>query len=396
MSQPFSILPVTAKIIPKPFTVAIPKEKLTDMETLIRLSKLAPQTYENSQSDMRYGVTTDWLIDMKEQWLQSYNWKTTEDRINSFPQWTAEVEGLNIHYVGLFSQKPDAIPIVLIHGWPGSFLEFLPILDMFRQEYTPASLPYHLIVPSLPGYTFSSGPPLDRNFTTADIARVLDQLMKDLGFESGYIAQGGDIGSRVARGLAVDHESCKAVHLNVCFMGRPQGISDDNLDASEREGIKRMEEFRMMGSGYALEHGTRPSTIGHVLATNPVALLAWIGEKWLEWVDEPLSSEHILESITLYWLTETFPRSIYTYRQNYPTPPIPASNDPRWYIHKPFGFSYFPRELAPLPRSWVETTGNLVFWGQHQKGGHFAALERPDALKADLTKFVEQVWPGVS
>ncbi|OOQ81806.1 epoxide hydrolase [Penicillium brasilianum] len=418
MSQPFSILPATAKIIPKPFTVAIPKEKLTDMETLIRLSKLAPQTYENSQSDMRYGVTTDWLIDMKEQWLQSYNWKTTEDRINSFPQWTAEVEGLNIHFVGLFSQKPDAIPIILIHGWPGSFLEFLPILDMFRQEYTPASLPYHLIVPSLPGYTFSSGPPLYRNFTTADIARVLDQLMKDLGFESGYIAQGGDIGSRVARGLAVDHESCKAVHLNVCFMGRPQGISDDHLDASEREGIKRMEEFRMMGSGYALEHGTRPSTIGHVLATNPVALLAWIGEKWLEWVDEPLSSEHILESITLYWLTETFPRSIYTYRQNYPTPPIPASNDPRWYIHKPFGFSCFPRELAPLPRSWVETTGNLVFWGQHQKvlsyvsrgytkkiarwltgipqGGHFAALERPDALKADLTKFVEQVWPGVS
>lgn len=232
----------------------------------------------------------------------------------------------------------------------GSFLEFLPILDMFRKEYTPSTLPYHLIVPSLPGYTFSSGPPLDRNFTTTDIARVLDQLMKDLGFENGYVAQGGDIGSRIARGLAVDHESCKgkcspflsfmypvisdcfqAVHLNVCFMGRPEGISDEHLDASEREGIQRMEEFRMMGAGYAIEHGTRPSTIGHVLATNPVALLAWyvdhlignerfahhsrIGEKWLEWVDEALSSEHILESITLYWLTETFPRSIYTYRQ---------------------------------------------------------------------------------
>ncbi len=163
---------------------------------------------------------------------------------------------------------------------------------MFRQEYTPDELPYHLIVPSLPGYTFSSGPPLDRNFTTTDIARVLDQLMKDLGFESGYVAQGGDIGSRVARGLAVDHESCKgerpsffpyvrahtgtsAVHLNVCFMGRPNGISDDHLKASEMAGIKRMEDFRTTGSGYAIEHGTRPSTIGLVLASNPVALLAW-------------------------------------------------------------------------------------------------------------------------
>ncbi|KAJ5930261.1 Epoxide hydrolase [Penicillium verhagenii] len=262
------------------------------------------------------------------------------------------------------------------------------------KEYTPSTLPYHLIVPSLPGYAFSSGPPLDRNFGTKDIARVLDQLMRNLGFESGYVAQGGDIGSRIVRELAVDYESCKAVHLNVTFMARPVGMTDDHLSDAEKRGVERLDEFKIFGSGYGIEHGTRPSTIGHVISTSPMALLAWVGEKFLEWVDDPLSPEHILESITLYWLTDTFPRSIYTYRQNFPPPAIPGPNDPRWYIRKPFGFSSFPRELATLPRSWIETTGDLVYWGEHEKGGHFAALEQPEALKADIVQFVEQVWPG--
>ncbi|KAJ5692502.1 hypothetical protein N7462_001925 [Penicillium macrosclerotiorum] len=395
MSRPFSTLPSTARVTPTPFTISIPKQQLAEMETLIKLSKVAPPTYENSQIDARYGVTSAWLVTMKEQWLRSYHWKTSEDRFNQFPQWKVDIEGIAIHFVALFSEKKDAVPIVLIHGWPGSFVEFLPMLDLFQKEYTPSTLPYHLIVPSLPGFTFSSGPPLDRNFGTSDIARVLDQLMKDLGFESGYVAQGGDIGARVARTLAVDHESCKAVHLNVCFMVRPEGTSDDNLTAFENNGIKRMDEFKMTGSGYAIEHGTRPSTIGHVLSTNPVSLLAWIGEKFLEWVDDPLSPEQIFESVSLYWLTDTFPRSIYTYRQNFPSPSVPAANDPRWYIKKPFGFSFFPKELAPLPRSWIETTGNLVFYERHQKGGHFAALEEPEVLKSDIEKFLEQEWPGI-
>lgn len=396
MSLLFNTLPATARVSPTPFKIAVHKSQLTELETLIKLSKLAPHTFENSQTDGRYGVTTDWLVTMRDQWLRSYKWKNSEDRINSFPQWTTGIEDLTIHFVGLFSRKKDAIPLLLIHGWPGSFLEFLPILDMFRQEYTPDTLPYHLIVPSLPGYTFSSGPPLDRDFGTSDIASVLDQLMKDLGFESGYIAQGGDIGSRIARCLAVDHESCKAAHLNVCFMARPEGMTDDHLNAFERQGIERLKDFQVMGSGYAIEHGTRPSTIGHVLASNPISLLAWVGEKFLQWVDDPLPPDHLLESITLYWLTDTIARSIYTYRQNYPPPAVPAANQPRWFIEKPFGFSSFPMELASLPRSWVETTGNLVYWGQHQKGGHFAALEQPEALKSDLIEFVDQVWPGIT
>ncbi|KAK5790409.1 hypothetical protein VI817_007696 [Penicillium citrinum] len=398
MSLLFNTLPATARVAPTPFQVAFPKDQLLELETLIKLSKLAPPTFENSQTSTQYGVTKDWLVAMREQWLRSYKWKASQEKINSFPQWTTEIEDLTIHFVGLFSRKKDAVPLLLIHGWPvlyldaGSFLEFLPILDMFRQEYTPDTLPYHLIVPSLPGYTFSSGPPLDRNFDTSDIARVFDRLMKDIGFDSGYVAQGGDIGSRIARTLAVDHESCK---VNVTFMARPEGMTDDHLDAFERNGLERLKNFQTSGSAYAFEHGTRPSTIGHVLASSPIALLAWVGEKFLQWVDDPLSPNEILESITLYWLTDTIARSVYTYRQSYPPPTVPTANEPRWYIQKPFGYSFFPMELAPLPRSWVETTGNLVYWNQHKKGGHFAALEQPAALKDDLVGFVEQVWPGI-
>ncbi|UCK58043.1 hypothetical protein AFCA_000910 [Aspergillus flavus] len=393
MSAPFGQFPSTARITPHAFKVSIPQEQLTDLHTLVKLSKLGPRTYENSHPDARFGITSVWLTEIREKWLNDFDWKACEARINDFPQFKTEIEDIQLHFAALFSEKPDAVPIVLLHGWPGSFLEFLPLLQLFRDEFTPSTLPYHLIVPSLPGYGFSSGPPVDRNYTTHDAARVIDKLMKDLGFESGYIAQGGDIGSRVSRFLAVDHDSCKAVHLNFCAIATPpKGVPEESLTASEKKGLGRRQEFLTSGLAYAFEHATRPSTIGHILSSSPLALLAWIGEKFLTWVDEPLPSQTILEFVTLYWLTDTFPRGIYPYREELPISP---EGNPLRYIHKPLGFSYFPVELFPVPKSWVETTGNLVFWREHQRGGHFAALEKPKELKADLAEFVEQIWSSI-
>lgn len=137
--------------------------------------------------------------------------RACEEKANRFPQFTVDIEDIKIHFAALFSEKPDAVPIILIHGWPGSYMEFLPMLQLFSEEFTPSTLPYHLIVPSLPGYVFSSGPPLDRDFTNEDSARILDKLMQGLGFGGGYIAQGGDIGARVSRLLAVDYASCKGM-----------------------------------------------------------------------------------------------------------------------------------------------------------------------------------------
>ncbi|KAL1982328.1 hypothetical protein VTN96DRAFT_1422 [Rasamsonia emersonii] len=395
MALPFGTVPSGARNAPTPFKASIPDERIKEMQILVRLSKIAPETYEGSQQDRKYGITTEWLSSAKDQW-KKLDWRAVETRINSFPQFTYKIEGLTIHFVALFSEKKDAVPIVLLHGWPGSFLEFLPLLSLFRDKYDPSTLPYHFVVPSLPGYTFSSGPPLDKNFSTADVARIINQLMVNLGFESGYVAQGGDIGSRIGRVLAVDYESCKAVHLNFCPMKKPPNGPDAPLSEIEQRGLARMQWFASNGSAYSMEHGTRPSTIGHVLAASPIALLAWIGEKFLDWVDDPLPLETILESVSLYWLTETFPRSIYPYREFLQPSEVPATMDPRWYIRKPFGFSYFPMELVPVPRSWIETTGNLVFWRQHEKGGHFAALERPQDFAEDLAAFVQQIWPGIS
>ncbi|PLB38419.1 epoxide hydrolase family protein [Aspergillus candidus] len=393
MSLPFSKLPPTATISPTPFSVSVSDDKLVELHMLVRLSRIAPPTYENSQSDGRFGITSEWLSDTRDKWLNQFDWRTCETRANSFPQFTIPVEDINLHFAALFSEKPDAIPIILLHGWPGSFFEFLPLLQLFKDEFSPSTLPYHLIVPSLPGYAFSSGPPLDRDFSGEDVARIMDQLMKGLGFESGYVAQGGDIGAGVSRSLAVKYDSCKAVHVNFCPTQSPsEGASTENLTAFEKRGLDRMNAFRTTGIAYAMEHATRPSTIGHVLASSPIALLAWVGEKYLEWVDEPLSADTILEMVSLYWLTETFPRAIYPYRELFKPSASAAALQNEKYIHKPFGYSYFPNELIPTPKSWAAATGDLVFFREHQTGGHFAALERPADMKADLTDFVKQVW----
>ncbi|KAL2838757.1 Alpha/Beta hydrolase protein [Aspergillus pseudodeflectus] len=396
MSAPFSKLPSTAKITPSIFRIAVSDEQLSEFKTLVKLSKIGPQTYENTREDGRFGVTHGWISARKDEWLNSFDWREVEARANSFPQYTTEIEGLTVHFAALFSEKADAVPIVLLHGWPGSYFEFLPLLQLFRDEFTPSTLPYHLIVPSLPGYAFSSGPPLHKNWTNTDSARAINQLMQNIGLGSGYVAQGGDIGSRISRLLSLNYDGCKAVHLNFCpTPTRPEGVSDEDLSDLEKLGLERYRAFLESGRAYAQEHATRPATIGHVLSSSPLALLAWIGEKYLEWPDAPLSSETILELVTLYWLTDTYPRAIYPYRENTLAPrDATASLTTDFYIHKPLGFSYFPQELMPVPRSWVAKTGNLVYFKEHTKGGHFAALEQPKAIKEDLVEFISQVWPA--
>ena len=197
----------------------------------------------------------------------------------------------------------------------GNFLEFLPILSLMKQRYTPATLPYHLIVPSMPGYAFSDTPPLTRDFANKDVAALMNQLLLDLGFGDGYIAQGGDIGASVAKLLGVTFESCKAVHVNFCpVLSPPPGLSVDSLTEWEKVGLARAQDFMTMGSAYSFEHATRPATIGIALDSSPLALLAWIGEKFLSWSDVSPSLETILESVSLYWFTESMGRGIFPYR----------------------------------------------------------------------------------
>jgi microsomal epoxide hydrolase len=280
----------------------------------------------------------------------------------------------------------------MLHGWPGSFLEFVPILGLLTSKYTPETLPYHVIVPSLPGYAFSSPPPLDKSYGLEDVATILDTFMGMLGFDSGYCCQGGDIGSKVGRVMAAMCPNVKAIHINFCIMPDPGNINESEYSELEKEGLERSAWFKRIGSAYATEHATRTATIGAVLSSSPLALLAWVGEKFLEWTDDDPSMQTILEDVSLYWLTECAATCIYPYRQLFTPGYVVAHEYPGWHIYKPMGFSWFPKEIAPVPRRWVETTGDLVFWRQHNKGGHFAALELPEVLLQDFEEFIAQVW----
>ena len=166
------------------------------------------------------------------------------------------------------------------------------------------------------------------------------------------------------------------------------------ISEAEKIGSDRANQFRTFGSAYALEHATRPSTIGFVLGANPVSLLSWIGEKFLDWSDEAPPLDVILAAVSLYWFTDCAATALYPYRHLFAPGIVGAHENPAWYCKKPFGYSWFPKELAPIPKAWAETTGNLVFYRQHDSGGHFAAVEKPDELWADIEAFVKQVWSG--
>ncbi|KAJ7580187.1 Alpha/Beta hydrolase protein, partial [Mycena floridula] len=395
----FSRIPEAATIRTEPFTVSIPDSSISELKTLLKASRVSPATYENSFKDRRYGLTSAWIAEVKKYWETDFDWRKTESQINIFPQFIADIQDddgkkYNIHFVGLFSEKPDAVPVILLHGWPGSFLEFLPIIGLLTTRYPASDLPYHIIVPSLPGYGFSSPPRNDRDFRLEDIARLFNKLMVGLGFGSGYVAQGGDIGAKVARVLAALYDNCKAAHLNDCYMPEPKGVDPAALEPSDAAGIARGDEFGRFGSSYALEQATRPATLGFVLSSNPLALLAWIGEKLLDWTDEDMSVETMLELVSLYWFTDTISTTLYPYREVVVllNPDSKGAHEnPAWYISKPFGYSLFVKELFPVPRAWAATTGNLVFYRRHDKGGHFAAIERPAELLKDLEDFIAQI-----
>ncbi|GAB7365446.1 hypothetical protein MBLNU230_g6520t1 [Neophaeotheca triangularis] len=394
----YTSLPSAATLKPQPFKANIDDKKLSDLQNLIKLSPIGPQTWENSTAGReKFGLQRDWLINAKDHWANKFNWRDVETRINNLPNYTAKITDdvlntqVDVHFIALYSQKADAIPLAFYHGWPGSFLEFLPILELLKSKYSPQDLPYHIIVPSLPGYTYSSGPgDVDYNIRAA--ASCMHNLMLGLGFGSGYLAQGGDLGSFISNLQAVSYDACKGFHLNMVAVGPPENAEKLHIDEVEAKALPRGKAFHAYGSAYGMEHGTRTGTIGLALSSSPLALLAWIGEKFLEWTDEDPPLDDILASVTLYWLTETFPRCIYPYRGIYSEPREPMP----FVQNKPFGYSFFPLELMPTPKSWAaEKVGELMFYGQHTTGGHFAAMEQPKVLLADVEEWAAKAWKQV-
>ncbi|KAF4903725.1 putative epoxide hydrolase [Colletotrichum fructicola] len=395
----FGVVPAFAIKRPEVFNFQISNLQIEILTTLLRLCPIAPETWYNRQEDLEFGLSRRWMIEARDEWLE-FNFHQFENDINLFPNFRIPIEDpdhgtVSIHFVGLFSKKHDAVPIIFMHGWPGSFLEFRPMLRLLTQRFTPETLPYHIIVPSIPGYGLSSSGNLENELTLDQAPRLMHQLMMELGFGTGYVAQGGDVGSNLAGQMSARFEECKAYHLN--FLGPEPGDDLSTVQSptsEEREQMERGKNFAFSGSAYVFEHGFRPATIGHCIASSPIALLAWIGEKYVHWTDplHRLSIQTILELTTLYWLTETFPRSLYPYRH---LAPVLASGDSLSISKstiKPFGYAAYPFECVLMPKAWAhQVYPNLIQYSRQDKGGHFAALEQPEIFLDDVLRFVELV-----
>ncbi|KAJ3576919.1 hypothetical protein NPX13_g3550 [Xylaria arbuscula] len=377
MATKFNIIPNDTAANLEPFIFHVAEEEVVALKDLLRLSKIGPPTWWNQENDSQYGVSRQWLIEAKETWLKTFDWRKHEDYINSFPNFKFPVSDpeagrVDVHFAALFSAKKDAIPLLFL--------------------YTPETLPYHVIVPSLPEYGLSRSASQQAEMTFSQAARIMNQLMLDLGFGQGYVVQGGDLGSLLSRIMSVEYDSCKAFHVNMLVADPAlKAPSPDLLSAEESQIVQRTETWRQTGLAYALEHGTRPATVGLAISASPLAMLAWIGEKLLEWTDprHQFSLDTILSMVSFYWFTDTFPRSLYhaTLVKNLSSGnPHPTSMD------KPLGYSLFAYDLCVLPKPWAEEMyPNLTLFKAHSEGGHFASIEQPQALLDDVEEFVEKV-----
>ncbi|KAK0631137.1 Alpha/Beta hydrolase protein [Bombardia bombarda] len=412
--SPFGTLPLGIPGNPVPYTHHIPSNTLHHLPHLVRSVDIAVPSYYNTHAytpNGTFGTSLEWLSSAAHTWVNDFDWRAHEDHWNSFPNFKINVttpsdnQAFNLHFAALFSKKKDAVPIILMHGWPGSWLEFVPLLDLIVEKYTPETLPFHVIVPSIPDYGLSTrSDELTKELDLKGASEAMNELMKALGFGvGGYIAQGGDVGYALAAYMSAKFDECKAVHLNLIFLDANQtaAIEAANLPLTPEEeatlAIGRA--WGSTGSSYAYEHGTRPATIALAAMTSPLAMLSWMGEKFIEWSDnrDPLSLDTILAAVSFYWYTGCFGRALWSYRVLTPVIGGGIVDLPITFT-KPFGYSAFPHELSTLPKSWADFLfpDNLVFYRRHDVGGHFAALQEPAAFLGDIEDFVAVVKTKVA
>ncbi|KAK2042007.1 epoxide hydrolase [Colletotrichum somersetense] len=359
MAQAFGNLPSGVLKTPEKSTFRVPDRDMDELKQLVGLAKIAPETWFDQQEDGRYGITRDWLIAARDAWL-NFDWRKQEDRINSSPNFKAK--------------RKDAQPIILLHGRPGSFMEFFPVFDLLMKKYTPETLPYHVIVPSLPGHGIAAeSVPVNIEPALGVATDCLRQVMLDLGFGGGYTAHGGDGGSCVARGMCMKKE-CKAFHLNLLRAQGDEAGNVEELPPHEAGHMRKMVEWHTRGSFCFMLHGTRPATCGLAFSTSPQYWrVGRIGEKYREWQDSRYSIpvETILEVVSLYWFTDTYARAS---------------------TQIPMGYSVFQADLSFTPKKWAEEAyPNLKLYRDHDKGGHFPGHEVPELLLQDLEDFLATV-----
>jgi pimeloyl-ACP methyl ester carboxylesterase len=369
----------------RPYRVEIPEEQLDDLHDRLRRTRW-PEA--ETVDDWSQGIPLAYVQELCRYWAQDYRWRETERRLNEFPQFVVAIDGLDHHFLHVRSPHPDALPLIITHGWPGSVVEFLkviePLTDPVKFGGDPADA-FDVVCPSLPGYGFSEHPGAT-GWNVDRIARAWAQLMGLLGYER-YGAQGGDWGSMVTASLArQDPEHVAGIHLNMPVVGR-DAMSIENLTAAEEETLGYMAEFQKWETGYSGQQSTRPQTLGYGLADSPAGQCAWIVEKFKAWTDcdghpeNILTRDELLDNVMLYWLPGNGASSARLYWESYRDIDLSV-------VSAPTGCSIFPKEVIRLSRRWAEKRfTDLRYWNELDRGGHFAALEQPELFVNELRTF---------
>jgi pimeloyl-ACP methyl ester carboxylesterase len=340
------------------------------------------------------GIPMPYLRELVGYWTDTFDWRAQEARFNGLPHFVTSIDGQSIHFVHVRSPHEDALPVVLVHGWPGSFLEFWDVIPRLTDPTAfggQAQDACHVVVPSLPGYGFSE-PPRTPGWDVARIAGAFAALMGRLGYDR-YGAQGGDWGAQVTTRIGIlDPEHCVGLHLNMPLGSRPS--EPDALTEAEQADLADLGRFARDEGAYATEQGTKPQTVGVGLDDSPAGLLAWIVEKFRGWSDcggDPESCftrDQLLANVTLYWLTRTATSSARLYWE---TNRGGVLADRLPFVGVPTGVGRYPKEVLRWPRSWVERQYNVTRWTDMPNGGHFAAMEQPELFADDVVAFFRTV-----
>jgi pimeloyl-ACP methyl ester carboxylesterase len=384
----------TTDVTIRPFEVHVPDEDLADLQRRIAATRWPTQELV---ADRSQGVQLATLKELARYWATGYDWRRCEAELNALPQFTTEIDGQDVYFIHVRSRHENALPVIITHGWPGSVIELLGVIGPLTDPTAhggSAHDAFDLVVPSIPGYGFSAEP-TETGWGPGRVAQAWPELMHRLGYTR-YVAQGGDLGAYVTDAMGRQAPAGLAgIHLNLlqtALVGPPS----ENPSAEERAALDAIATFRTSGSAYFIEQATRPQTIGYALLASPVALAAWMLDHDTDAYykisraftgGQPsggLTRDHVLDNITLYWLTGTGASAARAYWETGRAAAAAAGQAPPQ-VKVPVGFTTFPGEIFRAPRGWVEKAyPTLTYFNEAGKGGHFAAWEEPELFSEEI------------
>ena len=387
------VIPNTEKVeMIEKFKVDIPQSELDDLKERIKKTRWPD---EINNSEWKYGTNLSYLKELADFWIKEFNWRTIEKNINAYPNFIATIDGTKIHFLHVKSKTKNAIPILITHGWPGSFLEMIKIIPYLTDS---EDLAFDLVIPSIIGFGFSEKP-TDHGSDYGYNADVWHKLMIKLGYNQ-YGLQGGDIGAGISIKIAQKYpDNIIGLHLNyISDSFKPYVKENQNLDTNLKKFRKRINKWNEKEGAYASIQSTKPLSLAYGLNDSPIGLCGWIIEKFNAWsdndghIENSFTKQELLANVTLYWLTQTIHSSTRMYHEISLNPLKFGKDD---FVRIPVGFANFPKEIPIPPRAYIEKGLHIVHWTDISKGGHFPALEQPELLADDIIKFFKNLKKSV-